>query len=41
MNSNKLGVELVYHSKILKIDIKDYIEKHSDFLKNETSVCCV
>lgn len=40
MNSNKLGVELVYHSKILKIDIKDYIEKHSDFLKNEFLKFC-
>ena len=40
MNSNKLGVELVYHSKNLKIDIKDYIEKHSDFLKNEFLKFC-
>jgi surface carbohydrate biosynthesis protein (TIGR04326 family) len=40
MNSNKLEVELVYNSKNLKIDIKDYIEKNSDFLKNEFLKFC-
>ena len=40
MYSNKLIIELVYHSRNSKIDLKDYIEKHSETLKNEFLQFC-
>ena len=40
MNSNKIVIKLFYHSKNLKIDLKNYIENNSKFLKNEFLIFC-
>ncbi len=40
MYSNKILIELFYHSNHLKIDLKNYIENNSEFLKNEFLIFC-
>ena len=40
MNSNILAIEITYNKKNIKIDLKEYIEKNSNFLKNELLNFC-